>query len=73
MTRPPVSSTCSRPVRSSSAAFAPEEVRIRNMLAEIFAREKIHNLRIAETGKYAHVTYSLTVVSSRHFPAKSGS
>ena len=36
-------------------AFGPEDVR--NTLAEVFAREKIRNVRIAETEKYAHVTY----------------
>jgi 2,3-bisphosphoglycerate-independent phosphoglycerate mutase len=38
-------------------AFGPEEVR--NTLAEALARAGIRNLRIAETEKYAHVTYFL--------------
>jgi 2,3-bisphosphoglycerate-independent phosphoglycerate mutase len=38
-------------------AFPPEE--IHNMLAEVFAKEGLRNLRIAETEKYAHVTYFL--------------
>ena len=38
-------------------AFGPEEVR--NTLAEALARAGIGNLRIAETEKYAHVTYFL--------------
>jgi 2,3-bisphosphoglycerate-independent phosphoglycerate mutase len=38
-------------------AFGPEDVR--NTLAEVFARARISNLRIAETEKYAHVTYFL--------------
>jgi 2,3-bisphosphoglycerate-independent phosphoglycerate mutase len=38
-------------------AFGPEE--IHNMLAELFARDGLRNLRIAETEKYAHVTYFL--------------
>jgi 2,3-bisphosphoglycerate-independent phosphoglycerate mutase len=38
-------------------AFGPQE--IHNMLAEVFAREGLRNLRIAETEKYAHVTYFL--------------
>jgi 2,3-bisphosphoglycerate-independent phosphoglycerate mutase len=38
-------------------AFGPEE--IRNTLAEVWARAGLHNLRIAETEKYAHVTYFL--------------
>ncbi len=38
-------------------AFGPEDVK--NTLAEVLAREHIANLRIAETEKYAHVTYFL--------------
>jgi len=38
-------------------AFGPEE--IRNTLAEVLERAGIRNLRIAETEKYAHVTYFL--------------
>ncbi len=38
-------------------AFGPEDVK--NSLAEVFARHKLRNLRIAETEKYAHVTYFL--------------
>ena len=38
-------------------AFGPEE--LRNTLAEVFDREAVHNLRLAETEKYAHVTYFL--------------
>jgi 2,3-bisphosphoglycerate-independent phosphoglycerate mutase len=38
-------------------AFPPED--IRNTLAEVFARNQIRNLRVAETEKYAHVTYFL--------------
>jgi 2,3-bisphosphoglycerate-independent phosphoglycerate mutase len=38
-------------------ALAPEDTR--NTLAEVLAREGISNLRIAETEKYAHVTYFL--------------
>jgi 2,3-bisphosphoglycerate-independent phosphoglycerate mutase len=38
-------------------AFGPEEVK--NTLAEVLARANIRNLRIAETEKYAHVTYFL--------------
>ena len=38
-------------------AFGPED--LKNTLAEVFAREKIRNIRIAETEKYAHVTYFL--------------
>jgi len=38
-------------------AFGPEDVR--NTLAEVFAINGIRNIRIAETEKYAHVTYFL--------------
>ncbi len=47
-------------------AFGPEEVR--NTLAEVFAREKIRNLRVAETEKYAHVTYFLNGGVEKPFP-----
>jgi 2,3-bisphosphoglycerate-independent phosphoglycerate mutase len=38
-------------------AFGPEDVR--NTLAEVFAHAGLRNLRVAETEKYAHVTYFL--------------
>jgi 2,3-bisphosphoglycerate-independent phosphoglycerate mutase len=38
-------------------AFGPEDVK--NTLAEVLANAKISNLRVAETEKYAHVTYFL--------------
>jgi 2,3-bisphosphoglycerate-independent phosphoglycerate mutase len=38
-------------------AFGPED--IRNTLAEVLDREGVRNLRLAETEKYAHVTYFL--------------
>src|SRR5579862_2057821 len=47
-------------------AFGPED--IRNTLAEVFAREKIRNIRIAETEKYAHVTYFLNGGVEKPFP-----
>jgi 2,3-bisphosphoglycerate-independent phosphoglycerate mutase len=47
-------------------AFGPED--IRNTLAEVFAREKIRNIRIAETEKYAHVTYFLNGGAEKPFP-----
>lgn len=49
-------------------AFGPEEVR--NTLAEVFAREKIRNIRIAETEKYAHVTYFLNGGVEKPFPCE---
>lgn len=47
-------------------AFGPEE--IKNTLAEVLARAGIHNLRIAETEKYAHVTYFLNGGVEQPFP-----
>ena len=47
-------------------AFGPEDVS--NTLAEVFAKERIHNLRIAETEKYAHVTYFLNGGVEKPFP-----
>jgi 2,3-bisphosphoglycerate-independent phosphoglycerate mutase len=38
-------------------AFGPEDVR--NTLAEVLAHAELKNLRVAETEKYAHVTYFL--------------
>jgi 2,3-bisphosphoglycerate-independent phosphoglycerate mutase len=38
-------------------AFGPEDVR--NTIAEVLANAKLRNLRVAETEKYAHVTYFL--------------
>ncbi|HZP44141.1 MAG TPA: 2,3-bisphosphoglycerate-independent phosphoglycerate mutase [Candidatus Binataceae bacterium] len=46
-------------------AFGPEE--IRNTLAEVLARAGIRNLRVAETEKYAHVTYFLNGGVERPF------
>ena len=47
-------------------AFGPEDVK--NALAEVLARAGIHNLRIAETEKYAHVTYFLNGGVEKPFP-----
>jgi 2,3-bisphosphoglycerate-independent phosphoglycerate mutase len=47
-------------------AVGPED--IRNALAEVFARAGIRNLRIAETEKYAHVTYFLNGGVEKPFP-----
>ena len=47
-------------------AFGPEDVK--NTLAEVLARAGIHNLRIAETEKYAHVTYFLNGGAEKPFP-----
>jgi 2,3-bisphosphoglycerate-independent phosphoglycerate mutase len=47
-------------------AFGPHD--IRNTLAEVLARAGIRNLRIAETEKYAHVTYFLNGGAEQPFP-----
>ncbi|MGH7812889.1 MAG: 2,3-bisphosphoglycerate-independent phosphoglycerate mutase [Candidatus Binataceae bacterium] len=47
-------------------AFPPEEVR--NTLAEVLAGAGIANIRIAETEKYAHVTYFLNGGIEKPFP-----
>ena len=47
-------------------AFGPEDVR--NTLAEVLAGAGIENLRIAETEKYAHVTYFLNGGVEQPFP-----
>ena len=47
-------------------AFGPEDVR--NTLAEVFAHSGIRNLRVAETEKYAHVTYFLNGGVEKAFP-----
>lgn len=45
--------------------FAPVENR--NILADVFAREGIRNYRLAETEKYAHVTYFFNGGTEREF------
>jgi len=47
-------------------AFAPEDVR--NTLAEVMAHAGLRNLRVAETEKYAHVTYFLNGGVEKPFP-----
>jgi 2,3-bisphosphoglycerate-independent phosphoglycerate mutase len=47
-------------------AFGPEDVR--NTLAEVMAHAGIKNLRVAETEKYAHVTYFLNGGVEKAFP-----
>ncbi len=48
------------------AAFPPRE--LRNILGEIVSRQGIRQLRIAETEKYAHVTYFFNGGEERKFP-----
>ena len=47
-------------------AFPPEDVR--NTLAEVLAHAGLRNLRVAETEKYAHVTYFLNGGVEKAFP-----
>ena len=47
-------------------AFGPEDVR--NTLAEVLAHAGLKNLRVAETEKYAHVTYFLNGGAEKAFP-----
>jgi len=47
-------------------AFGPEDVR--NTLAEVMAHAGLKNLRVAETEKYAHVTYFLNGGVEKAFP-----
>jgi 2,3-bisphosphoglycerate-independent phosphoglycerate mutase len=49
-------------------AFGPEDVK--DTLAEILAGAGIHNLRVAETEKYAHVTYFLNGGVENPFPCE---
>jgi 2,3-bisphosphoglycerate-independent phosphoglycerate mutase len=59
-TSPPIGYVCMTEYDAAfrlPTAFGPEEVR--NTLAEVLARAGIKNLRVAETEKYAHVTYFL--------------
>jgi 2,3-bisphosphoglycerate-independent phosphoglycerate mutase len=47
-------------------AFPPELPR--NILAEVFAASEVDNFRLAETEKYAHVTYFFNGGTEREFP-----
>ena len=47
-------------------AFPPELPR--NILAEVFAAREVDNFRLAETEKYAHVTYFFNGGTEREFP-----
>jgi 2,3-bisphosphoglycerate-independent phosphoglycerate mutase len=49
-------------------AFGPDDVK--NTLAEVLALNGIRNLRIAETEKYAHVTYFLNGGAEKPFPGE---
>jgi 2,3-bisphosphoglycerate-independent phosphoglycerate mutase len=51
------------------AGFAPQTMR--NILASVFAENGVRNLRIAETEKYAHVTYFFNGGEEKVFPGES--
>ena len=51
-----------------SVAFAPEE--IKNTLGEILSRNNLTQLRIAETEKYAHVTFFFNGGTEAKFPGE---
>jgi 2,3-bisphosphoglycerate-independent phosphoglycerate mutase len=49
-------------------AFA--QLRHKNILAEVFAATDVRNYRLAETEKYAHVTYFFNGGTEREFPSE---
>ncbi len=49
-------------------AFPPRHHR--NVLAEVFAGVQVHNFRLAETEKYAHVTYFFNGGVEREYPCE---
>jgi len=51
------------------AAFPPQHMG--NLLADVFAAHGIRNLRMAETEKYAHVTYFFNGGAEKVFPGES--
>ncbi len=51
------------------AAFPPQTME--NILADVFAAQGIRNLRMAETEKYAHVTYFFNGGAEKVFPGES--
>ncbi len=52
-------------------AYPPE--RLRNVFGDYIASRGLSQLRIAETEKYAHVTYFFNGGEERVFPGKTGS
>jgi 2,3-bisphosphoglycerate-independent phosphoglycerate mutase len=51
---------------NAPTAFAPQS--LHNLLGEIISREGLHQLRIAETEKYAHVTFFFNGGIEKPFP-----
>ena len=50
------------------SAFAPQE--LKHILADVWARDGVANLRLAETEKYAHVTYFFNGGVEEPFPGE---
>jgi 2,3-bisphosphoglycerate-independent phosphoglycerate mutase len=48
--------------------FGPEQ--LENILADVFAREGLKNMRVAETEKYAHVTYFFNGGVEKAYPGE---
>ncbi len=57
--------------RSFNVPISFPPVELKNILAEVFARHGINNLRVAETEKYAHVTYFFNGGVEKEFPHES--
>lgn len=57
--------------RSVTTPIVFPPIELKNTLAEIFARHGLRNMRIAETEKYAHVTYFFNGGIEKEFPGES--
>lgn len=57
--------------RSFTTPIVFPPIKLENILAEVFARLGVNNLRIAETEKYAHVTYFFNGGIEKEFPHES--
>ncbi len=57
--------------RSFNVPISFPPVELKNILAEVFARLGVNNLRVAETEKYAHVTYFFNGGVEKEFPHES--
>src|SRR5438270_2804392 len=50
--------------------FVVEPDSLKNILANVMAEHSLRNLRVAETEKYAHVTYFFNGGFEKHFPGE---
>jgi 2,3-bisphosphoglycerate-independent phosphoglycerate mutase len=57
--------------RSFTTPIVFPPISLKNILAEVFAKAGIRNLRIAETEKYAHITYFFNGGIVKEFPHES--